>query len=727
MRGFIVYSDYDIINDETIVRLFGRLENGHSFVSISKFEPYFYIKESDFKKVEKYLLKYKTEKTEFTNFKGEKVIKIIAKNHRELNKLFQATHHLIEKYEADIKPNMRFLIDHNIFSALDIEGDYQTSGEQKVDRIYNNPKISPIPEKEEFKPKLKLLSIDIESDKHSDKLFCIGLYAENYKKCFFVTDKKLENAVSCKTESEALEKFKSEFLKFDPDIVTGWNIIDFDFVYLQKLFKKHKIQFDLGRTNDNIRLRIEENYLKSSSADIPGRQVLDGLNMISDPFLQQAPSMRNAQFESYSLEDVSQEILGKGKLIAGESRHEEIEKLYRKNTLSSLQEIVNYNLNDCKLVFEILEKTKTIELAIDRSQLTGMPLDKITSSIAAFDSLFIREAKKHHLVSPTTHYQTKEERIKGGYVFSAGAGIFNNVLVFDFKSLYPSILCTFNISPDAHLEKEQARKEKDAIETLNHEYFRNNKGILPEIIFKLHNAREKAKKEKNELASYAIKTTMNSFWGVLASPNCRYFNLDMANAITSFARWVIQTTAQLIEKKGYKVIYEDTDSVFVETGLEKENANLLGKEIANYINNYYKDYVKQKFNRQSYLELQFDKQFISLMIPQLRAKAKEGEEAQVKAAKKRYAGLLVDENGNKKMDLTGLEFVRRDWTAASKKFQLELLSRIFEKKEVGEYVKDFVRRLRAGEFDELLVYRKALRKSTDEYIKTTPPHVKAAR
>ena len=215
MKAFIVYSDYDIIDEKTVVKLFGRLENGQSFVSVNKFEPYFYIKEADVKEVEKYLAKYKTEKTDLTNFKGEKVVKIVAKNHRELNKLFQALHHKVEKYEGDIKPAMRFMIDHNITGNINIEGDYETSDAQKVDRIYNNPKLTPIPTEEGYKPKLKLISLDIESDKDTDKLYCIGMYAENYKKCFMITDKKLENAVSCKDEEDCLTKFKAEFLKID--------------------------------------------------------------------------------------------------------------------------------------------------------------------------------------------------------------------------------------------------------------------------------------------------------------------------------------------------------------------------------------------------------------------------------------------------------------------------------------------------------------------------------
>ncbi len=711
MKGFVVYSDYFLEEENTIVRLFGKLENGQSFASMSRFESYFFVKENDLKKIEKCLSKYRTEKTRLTSFGGEKLVKISASNHRELNKLHHAIHHLADTFEADIKPNFRFFIDHNILGSINIEGDYETS--ERVERVYRAPEITPA----EAKPELKIISLDIETDTSATKLLCIGLSGHNYKKTFFISDKKLENAVSCKDEEECLVKFRDEIIKIDPDIIIGWNLIDFDLQFLQKAFARHKLPFDIGRTNDNVRLRIESNYMRSSSADIPGRQVLDGLNLISDPFLQQAPSMRNAQFESYSLDDVAKEILGKGKLI---KKREDIEKIYRENTQKSHQAIADYNLNDCRLVYEILERTKTIELAADRAQLTGMPLDRVTAPIASFDSLYIREARKRNLASPTIKFGNKEERIKGGYVYSEKSGIFNNVLVMDFKSLYPSILCTFNIDPASHLEK----KEKGAIETPNKEYFRNTEGILPEIIKRLHNAREKAKKEKNELASYAIKTTMNSFWGVLASPNCRYFNLNMANAITAFARWIIQTTAKKIEEKGYKVIYSDTDSVFVETNLEKEKAEALGKELQDYISHYYKDYVREHYNRQSYLELQFDKQYLSMVIPQLRKKAEEGEIQA--AAKKRYAG-LVEKDGKEELEITGLEAIRGDWTEAAREFQKELLMRLFKKEPIEPFIKSYIKKIKSGKLDSQLVYRKSIRKRIEEYTKTTPPHVKAAR
>ena len=709
MKGFIVYSTYDTIEDSTIVRLFGRLENGQSFVTSSKVSPFMYIKEKDLKGVKKLLGKYKTEETKLTNFQGERVVKIIANTYPDINKLDKAIHKKVDTYEADVKPQQRFLIRNNILGTIDIEGEYASS--EKIDRIYQEPKIVPITN---FKPNLRVASVDIESNKDKGGLYCIGIYSEKEKKVLMVTKQKIKNVIPCKDEEDCLEKFKTEIMKLDPDIITGWNIIDFDLTYLKSLYEKHKIKFDIGRTNDNVRLRIESNFFRSSSADIPGRQVLDGLNLIKDPFIQEAPSIKNADFESYTLEDVSQAILGTGKKIVGKDRHHEIDLLFKTNSEDSHQKLADYNLTDCELVYKLLEKIKILDLALERSQLTGMQIDRLSASIASFDSLYLREALKRGLVSPTTKFGNKEEKIKGGYVQSLKPGIYHNVLVLDFKSLYPSIIRTFNIDPSSYLEK----AEKGAIESPNKAHFKNQEGILPSIIETLHKAREKAKQEKRELSNYAIKIIMNSFFGVLASPNCRFFNMQVANAITHFGQFIIKLTAQEIEKSNYKVIYQDTDSVFLETNLDKNKANQLGKEIQNHINNFYKKFVEEKYKRTSFLELEFDKQYLSLMIPKLRTK--EG------AAKKRYAG-LVEENGKEEVEIVGLEAIRGDWTEAAQDFQRELLKRVFKKQPITSFINEYIEKIKTGELDKKLIYRKSIRKSLAEYTKTTPPHVKAAR
>jgi DNA polymerase-2 len=728
-RGFIVYSDYTTLDNHTYVQLFGRLENGESFVCLNKFQPYFFIKFSDEKRFERAIKKsehfgkVKIENSSFKSFNGEKVSKIVPENQEILNKLVRDLHELeIDTFEADIKPATRFIIDNNLLGSIIINGDYESS--EKVNRVYKNPEIKSGNFSAKDKIKLTVASIDIESSKKDD-LFCVGIYSEKFKKTFMITKNKLENVISCKDEEECLEKFKAAIQELDPDIITGWNVIDFDFAFLKKLFDKHKISFNLGRTNENSSLRLEANFFKNSRMDVCGRLVLDGLNFIKDPFIQEAPSIKNIKFENYTLDEVAQSIIGKSKLLSGKERGTEIEKLYAGNKTEQ-QKLADYNLMDCQLVYEILEKTNMIELSIGRSELTGMPLDRLTSSIASFDSLYIREARNRGLVSPTTKFSNKEERIKGGFVMTPKPGLYHNVLVLDFKSLYPSIIKTFNIDPASFLEKQ----EKDCIVSPNNAYFKNQEGILPDIIDRLHQAREKAKKEKRELASYAIKIIMNSFFGVLASPNCRYFDLRMANAITNFGQEIIKLTTSEIEKLGYHVIYGDTDSVFVETHLEKEKAEELGAEISEKIDSFYKKYVKTKYNRISYLDLEFDKLFLALIMPNVRVHVLKSEikdeKSEALGAKKRYAG-LIEGDGREVLDIVGLEAIRGDWTEAAGEFQKQLLMKIFKNQDPIPFIKLFIKELKAGKFDSQLVYRKSIRKDLKEYTKTTPPHVKAAR
>ena len=719
MKGFIVSAEYETIDDKGQIQLFGRLENNQSFVALLPFEPFFYLNEEF--SLHKFPKEIKIEKTALKSISNKSLIKVTAPSQPALTKALDSLPEKTEKFESDLRPTARYLIENNILNWIDIEGDYITS--EKIERVYNSPKVKP---SEQFNLNLKIASIDLESSRDKNSLYCIGLTSKNKKQTFMVTEHKtLKNVIPCKDEEDCLEKFKKALLDLDPDIITGWNLISFDLVYLQNLFKKYKIQFDLGRTNDNLRLRIESNFFRNSSADCPGRQVLDALQLIKDPFIKEAPSIKKADFESYTLENVSQTILREGKLLKGKERHLEIEDLYSKNTTSSHQELADYNIRDCELVLQILEKTQMIELATERASLTGLQFDKLTGSIVAFDSLYIREMHKRDLVAPTTRFTKKNERITGGYVFSANPGIYSQVLVFDFKSLYPSIIRTFNIDPASFLDK----KEKNCIEAPNGACFKNSTGILPELLTKLNSERDKAKKEKRELSSYAIKVIMNSFFGVLASPNCRFFNLDMANAITHFGRAIIQLTAKEVEKQGFKVIYQDTDSCFVETALEEEKAAKLGEKIEKDITEFYKEYTKKNYNRESLLELKFEKHYRSLLIPSIRqspSKKDEETEEKDKAAKKRYAGLIV-KGKKEELDIVGLEAIRGDWTDAAQEFQRELLLKVFNKEPTSDFIQKFISDLRTGKKDSQLVYRKSIRKPLDEYTKTTPPHVKAAR
>ncbi len=564
-------------------------------------------------------------------------------------------------------------------------------------RIYKEPEIT---NTKPYDIKLKTLSIDIETSKDAKDIYCISMYTDDYKKVLITAGKDYKKAVSFQNEKLMLEFFKEKIIEIDPDIITGWNVIDFDFKVLRDRFKHHKIPLVLGRAEWESKLRIETDFFRDSTADIAGRQVLDGIALLKNNFI---------GLSDYKLDTAAETFLGKKKSIQFETnKWLEIENLYRKNK----QKLIDYNYMDAKLVIDILEKKKLIDLTVHRTTLTGMQLDRVSASIASFDSLYLRETRKQGIICFSKAFEERGERIKGGYVKDSTPGIYDYIIVCDFKSLYPSVIRTFNIDPLSFTKK-------GTIKAPNGAKFENKDGILPLLIQRLWQMRDKAKKQQDTITSHAIKITMNSFFGVLANPNCRFYSLDVANAITSFGREIVKNSAIETEKLGYKVIYGDTDSIFIESKAKDYNETVkIGKKIEKHINSYYNKKVKQEYKRDSYLELEFEKVYKRFIMPKVR-----GHET---GAKKRYAGLKTD-GKTEKMDFVGLEVVRRDWTELAKEFQMNILTKIFKKQEVKNYIKQFVKKLKDGKLDDKLIYTKALRKPLSWYTKTTPPHVKAAK
>ncbi|MFH1638472.1 MAG: DNA polymerase II [Candidatus Woesearchaeota archaeon] len=697
MKGFILYPTYRIINDRPFVCLFGRLENGESFLTMNYFRPYFFIKKKELEKASK-LENFESKKTNQKNFNGEDVVKIIANIPSEVPKLRKAFEDsAIECYEADIRFAYRYLIDHKLQGCVEIEGDYEAT--DTIDRVYREPDIKP----SSFKPELKVLSIDIETDSTASEIYCIALATEEKEEVLMQSNNKLKNATSFKDEEDLLEAFAERVKEIDPDIITGWNVIDFDLKVIQERFRKNGISFAIGRDNSQTKIRIKEGFFRNSTADVSGRVVLDALPLLRGSFI---------KVEDYKLDSVAKEVLGEKKLIQFKDKGKQIKDMFENDK----EKLAKYNLKDAELVLKIIEKSKVLELSLQRSIITGMPLDRVNASIASLDSLYLKKARERGLVCPSGKYNVKERGITGGYVMEPKPGIYDYILILDFKSLYPSIMKTFNIDPASFLGK---CKKKNVIRAPNNACFKNEEGILPEIIQELWEHREKARKEGNELARYAIKILMNSFFGVMASPACRFFNLDMANAITHFGQHLIKLTAEKVEEEGYKVIYEDTDSAFVVSNAKNlKQADAVGKKLQKSINNFYDKHIQKKYGRKSYLELEYEKCFVKFLMPRLR-----GKEA---GAKKRYAGLL--KKGKKEeLDITGLEAIRGDWTELARQFQLGLLDKVFHGKAVENLIKQYVKNLKAGKLDNLLIYRKSIRKPLEEYDKTTPPHVKAAK
>lgn len=731
VAGFIINSNYVFKDGITTIHLFGRLENQKSFEIRTDYSPYFFIRKSDQSLLPKTI---DFSKTELTTMEEEPVLKINATNPKELPELKS----LFEKsgvscFEADIQFSRRFLIDKNILTLIDISGE-EKKGEF-TDVLFIKPEIKPINKSPKIIKNIQatMLAFDIETSSDAKIIYSISFANEKEEfvgvlknETISQMESKFDKTVHIfSNEQDLIAWFFKIIREYDPDIITGWHVIDFDLKVIFDRAKYFKIPFNLGRSNEDSSLRIESSFFRDSSANATGRAILDGIQLLKSSFI---------KLEDYKLNTAAKHFLDDTKLIEEDNRFQIIDDMYNNDP----KQFLAYNIKDSRLTYDIIIKSGVYDLTIQRSLLTGLHLDGVKASIASFDSLYLRELRKKGKVAPSTHSVDRTEGL-GGYVRPSNPGIYNNILVLDFKSLYPSLMRTFNIDPYSYLGEKDELKEKIKLNELedktkfitapNNAIFKNQEGIMPNMLKKLWDEREKAREEGNELARFAIKILMNSMYGVLASPNSRFHIRNLSNAITFFAHHFIKLTANRIEEQGYEVIYGDTDSVFVNV----KNNNLIksdkiGKEIEKDLNEFLNEYIKDNYARDSILELEYEKIYSKFFMP----KARGSEEG----AKKRYAGLKVDtrtltaDKPTAVLDFTGLEFVRKDWTEVSKEFQLTLLDLIFnnaKENEIEKYISSYVDNIKAGKKDELLIYRKSLRKDVESYTKTTPPHVKAAR
>lgn len=608
-------------------------------------------------------------------------------------------------FEDDFRPEERYLNERFITAGIEFSGELTT---KRGISVIKNAKCRP----SECDISLTMLSIDIECSMQGE-LYSIGAYSDQTQVVFMIgtpepTAEPYIHWVS--DEKDLLVSFLAWLSAYDPDIIIGWNVVNFDLHLLDKRCELHQIKFVLGRDGSTPYWRKHQSS-DQQYIEIAGRVVLDGIDLLKTA---------TYNFPSFSLENVSHELLGVGKKIDDvDNRVYEITHKFIHNK----QALAAYNLEDCRLVWAIFEKTDLLAFAKLRAQLTGLEIDRSGGSVAAFTNLYLPKLHRAGYVAPNLGDGLQGLVSPGGYVMDSIPGLYKNVLVLDFKSLYPSIIRTFRIDPMGMVEGLAA--PDDAIDGFDSAKFSRDKHFLPKIIEQLWQARDVAKKDKNAALSQAIKIIMNSFYGVLGSTGCRFFDPRLSGSITKRGHELLKTTKDWIESLGHRVIYGDTDSIFVFIGNEHtlDTAKVLGDELAVYINEKWRKTLEDKFNIPSYLELEFETHFSKFFMPTIR-----GQEV---GTKKRYAGLVeyTDNEGsaNQKIIYKGLETVRTDWTDLAKEFQQGLYYRVFNDLPVKEYVYEMVNKTLDGEFDGKLVYRKRIRRSLDKYVKNVPPHIKAAR
>lgn len=663
---------------------------------------------------------------------GELVDALYFRAQRDLTALHRSAEFSTVLHESDIKPADRFLMERFVNAGFAARG---TVIEHDSYCEIRNPKIKPLEYKAgqykaggyqtvehasaEYKPELTLASIDIETRGLSQQLYSIALHSANTHVVLMVGDERSQEKSDFEVRFYASEKallsgFFELLHKVDPDVIVGWNVIGFDLDFIARKCEELSISLDLGRGGDaSAVLQVGSGANPVKIARVPGRSVLDGIEMLRAAFW---------SFESFSLENVGQELLGRGKTINSPNKVEEINHLYNTDKLA----LARYNIEDCRLVTEIFAKADLINFAMQRAQMTGLPLDKIGGAVQTFDNLYLPRLHRKGYVAANA--VSGDAGSPGGYVLDSKPGLYRNVIVLDFKSLYPSIIRTFLIDPlglAIGLRNEQALKPVPGFEGA---LFSRDEHILPDLIEELWSKRDEAKANKNAALSQAIKIIMNSLYGVLGSSSCRFHNHQLASSITRRGHEIIQLSQKFIERAGFEVIYGDTDSLFVllDEKSEPPEATKVGEQLQTSLNCYWHKRLQDNFQLHSHLEVEFETLYTRFIMPTVRG-AQHGSTAENTGSKKRYAGQVLNSKGVPEMVFKGLEAVRTDWTLMAREFQRELYANVFNDKPVEELVRDTTNRLLAGELDEKLVYRKRLRRKLADYQRNVPPHVQAAR
>jgi DNA polymerase-2 len=606
--------------------------------------------------------------------------------------------HQINCFEDDIRLTERYLMERFVYGSAAFTGKQDPHNPMQLTDIQCKPS--------QYVPKFRLLSIDIECSEQGE-LFSIGLASDSYKCVLMIGKSQVsEDWIHwIENEKALLQQFVIQVNQIDPDILIGWNVVNFDFRLLIKRAALHRVELSLGRNNQAILWRDARNEVNQGFVSMPGRVIVDGIDALKTA---------TYQFDSFSLENVAQTLLGKGKKTEDvDDRLAQIEHDFQHNKVK----LAEYNLQDCQLVLDIFAHTKVLDFLTLRSQLTGLELDRMGGSVAAFINLYLPKLHRAGYIAPN---RPKDGGLAspGGYVMNSKPGLYKNVLVLDFKSLYPSIMRTFKIDPLGLIEG--LLLPEQAIEGYRGAKFSRDKHFLPEIITSLWMQRDQAKKSHDAARSQAIKILMNSFYGVLGSGGCPFYDTRLASSITMRGHDIMQTTAKWIEQAGYQVIYGDTDSTFVwlQGEYSADQANQVGQSLALEINQKWQDNIQQEHQLDCELEIEFETHFSQFLMPTIR-----GSEL---GSKKRYAGLITTEEGDE-LVFKGLETVRSDWTQLAKGFQLTLYKMVFAGLNVHDYLLQVIQDTRSGKLDEQLVYRKRIRRRLDLYVKNVPPHVKAAR
>lgn len=610
-------------------------------------------------------------------------------------------------FENDILFARRFLLDRNLIphAGVTAQGEWI-----KSDFLIPCLAVTNLQQEEKRMPLPRILAFDIETYNPSDRIepeknpiqmiACIG---DNFRriitwKRFPTIDKDIE---FLSDEKSLLQRFTELVAEYQPHIICGYNSDGFDFPYLKKRADKLGVLLSLGIDSSSL-------VISDEAARISGIPHIDMYRFIKRIL------GRSMETEIFTLNAVSEELLHEKKhsvdlqdmTRAWDHEPEKLEPYAQYNAQDAL---LTYKL--CRLLWPNLDEFTT---------LIGLPVESVSrmSYSQLVEQYILRQAQHYGEIAPSKPteqelgYRTR--RIKGGYVYEPTPGLYKNIVVLDFRSLYPSIIVSHNISPGSL--RCSCCIEQPTLDVHDQKYWfcRKKRGFLSVILEQLVQMRGEIKKQIKETTgdvkklltarSEALKLLSNSFYGYLGFSAARWYSLECAEATTAFGRKYIHTVMNKAKEMGFSVLYADTDSLFLHLGQKTRDD---AAEFQQMING----------SLPGMMELEWENFYPSGIFVAL--KGTRG------GAKKRYA--LVDEKGNLK--IRGFETVRRNVAPIAKEVQEKVLRIILKEndtKKAAVYIKQTIQEVMQKKVDkEKMIVFTQLQKDIGSYTSISP-HVAAA-
>jgi len=688
------------IGSKTYIFLFTRDGPTRQKIVIDNFRPYFYILEEEYSPDFHPNKKENLEK--FKTLTGETVIKFHVQTPGDVphfRKMFSKT------WEADVPFCTRYLID-------------------KV------PKLDPV--------NLRVQYTDIEWDQETDQIISIAVYDNYLNKCVaFVWRKDLKPKVEQKNYVfpktgyrfnasihyySSRESMLQDYIKFirqtDPDVLTGWYFTKYDMPGIINSINTVK-GLSAAWLSPIGKAYVEEERFYGQDVVVKGRVVWDTLKAYEN--------LQPTGLPDASLEAIAQKELGEGKYPLDKP----ISWLWR----NDIEALVEYNCKDSVLVYRIDNKCKILDYYDSLRRWVGCEWNHLFSATQMWDTYILR--KVHDKVVLPTKKRVEIERIKGAEVFTPQKGVHEWVVVLDLKSLYPSNIVTFNMSPETLVRGKPEPNRKVYNLPNGVSFYAEPVGLFPSILMELDEERNKYKVlEKqypfgtSEYYVYfhlqeGIKKHKNALYGASVHENFRLATRDIGKTTTFVGRKVVNRVRQRLINRVFKVLYGDTDSVFYFS--KKNNLSDIIEEMESVvedINSDLKNLVEELGGDREncHIRIEPKKIYRHLLITQVKS-GKRG-------AKKRYAGRVVWAEGKEvdELDIMGFEFRRSNTSQLTRDLQKKIFRVLFKyepREKLKAYIKEAKEKLASADY-EYFGIPQSITKPFGKY-KTDNPWVRGAK